>query len=881
MIMENLGFERLRKERDNVKYWGGKNIELYENGLYDDGRWNSEGKFGKGKKRYWNKISGKWVGKKNECYRSDKIWFYEFEYINEKFIVELFKDEENEFKSFKYIDRVGYFISLMYVIGSFWRSFDEWEGGKKGVYISKSEVIGVLGSDEKYIIKKLIELDLIRKWKIGVNKNDSRKDVVNYWLNEKLLGNIVSKKWVENRSLENFVIKNLEGRDIDWVEVSYIKRLKLDIDKNKLDEIINKKYSDKIEEIKLELEWGDQFISKEDKINKIKFVNGNKEGYIKKINNRYKIFVDLIEEVKNGFINKRLFFRDNHSGRYYNIVNSLDKEFRREILLDGDKVVEIDMKSMYISCFMYMLERINIVRSGLYRSEKRSIDKIIREYNKEYSDKELKRNKISNGFSWLDNDGEIYSEEIVNFDIKDKEWKNVWSDRKRLWSWYYDLDKSNYDWGKVKGSSIDKKLRNIKDNEEYLEFVKEFINVLEYSNKMEIIGDGKIEDKIFKEYKVGGKLLSFKRSDNLINDVVSYIDSDRSKEGIREKSSDNGFFINFSKYEDGRIIKGKDWVGRSYDEFKELSGRELEKEYGNGFISEEDYKIIFGGKKVIRKLIKVDDEGKSEWDINDTDYIIKIGRYLDDKIEKKWKFDKKFRLKFDNDYSLLLKKLGKDYSIKIDNKVEVDFSEDIDFYVDDFLDKMKGIVFGGNESIDFYNYLKVMFSWGYKDSSVDGLYKDLNGVYIDYDYDLKDWGNKKIFNRNFYKMLVMRVLFSKNYLVNSIKNLKNDKIGNSIFSDKGYELIWRIKNNVMEKNEYGDILKNNDKIEGYKNLSKILGVIEVDLIEYLIRNYFRKNNKEYIRIFDGFMIKEKDYWENRFYLNMILKNDVGYMFDIR
>ena len=112
-------------------------------------------------------------------------------------------------------------------------------------------------------------------------------------------------------------------------------------------------------------------------------------------------------------------------------------------------------------------------------------------------------------------------------------------------------------------------------------------------------------------------------------------------------------------------------------------------------------------------------------------------------------------------------------------------------------------------------------------------------------------------------------------------NLKNDKIGNSIFSDKGYELIWRIKNNVMEKNEYGDVLKNNDKIEGYKNLSKILGVIEVDLIEYLIRNYFRKYNKEYIRIFDGFMIKEKDYWENRFYLNMILKNDVGYMFDIR
>ena len=214
MIMENLDFERFRKKRDNVKYWGGKYIELFENGLYDDGRWNSEGKFGIGKKRYWNKVSGKWVGKKNECYRSKKIWFYEFDYINQKFIVELFKDNNNEYRSFRNIDRVGYFISLIYVIGSSWRSFDEWEGGKRGVYISKSEVIGVLGSDEKKIIKRLVDLDIIKKWKVGVNKNDSGKDVVNYSLNEELLGNIVGKKWVENKSLESFVIKNLEGKDI-------------------------------------------------------------------------------------------------------------------------------------------------------------------------------------------------------------------------------------------------------------------------------------------------------------------------------------------------------------------------------------------------------------------------------------------------------------------------------------------------------------------------------------------------------------------------------------------------------------------------------------------------------------------------------------------
>ena len=879
MIMENLDFERFRKKRDNVKYWGGKYIELFENGLYDDGRWNSEGKFGIGKKRYWNKVSGKWVGKKNECYRSKKIWFYEFDYINEKFIVELFKDNNNEYRSFRNIDRVGYFISLIYVIGSSWRSFDEWEGGKRGVYISKSEVIGVLGSDEKKIIKRLVDLDIIKKWKVGVNKNDSGKDVVNYSLNEELLGNIVGKKWVENKSLESFVIKNLEGKDIDWVEIEYIKRIKLDIEENKLKEIIDKKYNDKISEIKLELEWGDQFISKEDKVKKINFINGNKEKYIKKINNRYKIFIDIVDEVKNGFINKRLFFRDNHSGRYYNVVNSLDKEFRKELLLDGEKVVEIDMKSMYVSCLMYMFERINIVRSGLYKMKEIENKKIIRDYLKYFSKKDKERNKLSNGFEWLDDNKEIYSEEVIGFDIKDKRWKNDWSERKKLWSWYFDLDKKYYDWGKVNGVSVDKKIKNIRSDEDYLEFVNEFRNVWEYSDRWEKIDDDKKEDEIFKEYKVNGKLLSFKRSDNLIKYVVEYIDSENSKKGYREQNIENKFFIGFSKYEDGRIIKGKDWLGNNYEEFKNISGRELENTFGK--LEDEDYKILFGGKKIIRKLIKVNDDGETEWDIRDIDYKIKVGKYISDKLNKKWKFNKKYRLDFNNDYNEFKESVGKDYYLKFDRKVEIDYSEDLDFYVDDFLNKMKGVVFDSEGKIDFYNYLKVMFSWNYKDTKNVGGYKDLNGVYIDYNYDLKDWGNNKIFNRNFYKMLVMRVLFSKGYLVNNIKSLKNDKIGNSIFSDKGYELIWRIKNYNMDKNEYGELLKNKDRIDSYKNLSKILGVVEVDVIEYLVNNYFRKMNKEYIRIFDGFMIKEKDYWENKFYLNMILKNDVGYMFDIR
>lgn len=872
--MENKGFERIRKERDNVNYWNGSISELFENGLYDDGRWNKEGKFGKGKKRYWNKVSGKWVGKKIESYKSSKVWFYEFENLDERFIVELFKNEKNEYESFRYIDRVGYFISLVYVIGSYWRNFDDERGGKRGVYLSKSEVIGVLGSKEKYIIDRLIEVGILRKWIVGVNKKDKRKSIVNYWLSEKYIGEIKGKKLIENKSLENFVLKNLEGKDIDWVELEYIKRIELNISANKLEKIINKKYDNKVSEVKRELEWGDEFMSKEDKVKKIEFINGNKEGYIKKINNRYKIFVDIINEVKNGFINKKLFFRDEHGGRYYNVINSLDKEFRKELLLDDEKVVEIDMKSMYVSCLMYMFERINLIRSGLYKKENKKVNKVIKEYLKYYSIKERKNNKIYNGFEWLDNSKEIYSEEVKEFDVENNNWKLDWGDRLELWEWYYKIDKKYYDWGNSVGNNIDELINNIENEEDYLELWNEVSNLWKYSDKWEKYGDGKSVDLIFKYFNIGGKLLSFKRSDNLINDLVNYIDSERSKESYRENNRNNKFFISRdSVFNDGRIIKGSDWRGKNYEEYKKIVGEELKNKFGLE-LEEKDYKIIFGGD--ILRLFKNDDD-EFEWKKINKDYKIKVGRYLDDKLSKRWKIDEKFRKIYNNNFDELLDKFGVDEYIIVNKEVKVDLSEDSDLYIDEFIEKYKGVVFGGNNKIDFYNYLKVYFSWGYNDGY---LIEDGVRVKKGIDNKLKDWGDRKVFNRDFYKMLIMRILFSKSYLVNSIKNFRGDKISESIFGS-GYELIWRMKNYDIEKNEYGDFISVNDRIEGYKNISKILSVIEVDVIEYLVNNYFKKLNREYIRIFDGFMVKEKDYWVNRFYLNMILKNDVGYMFDIR
>ena len=47
-----------------------------------------------------------------ECYKSDKIWFYEFENFNERSIVKDFvnKSNKNEYNSFKYIDRANFIM---------------------------------------------------------------------------------------------------------------------------------------------------------------------------------------------------------------------------------------------------------------------------------------------------------------------------------------------------------------------------------------------------------------------------------------------------------------------------------------------------------------------------------------------------------------------------------------------------------------------------------------------------------------------------------------------------------------------------------------------------------------------------------------------------
>lgn len=195
---------RIRSKRLGVEYYNGNYDELFVNGVYDDGSWNDRGKFGRGVKLYWNKCSGKWVRKKMDCYKSDKIWFYEFENFNERSIVKDFvnKSNKNEYNSFKYIDRVGYFISVLYkrtLLDRRLKEDDVLKVNRRSLYISKSDIIVYLGSDWNYLIDRLIELDIIEGKKVGKNEYDFNKNIVSWKLNIQKLGRIENRKFIENR----------------------------------------------------------------------------------------------------------------------------------------------------------------------------------------------------------------------------------------------------------------------------------------------------------------------------------------------------------------------------------------------------------------------------------------------------------------------------------------------------------------------------------------------------------------------------------------------------------------------------------------------------------------------------------------------------------
>lgn len=865
---------RIRKKRLNVNYYNGNFNDLYVNGVYDDGSYNNRGKFDKGIKLYWNKVSGKWVRKKMDCYVSDKIWVYEFENLSEKIIVENFKKENEEnYRSFRFIDKVLCFISYLYKKSLLDRRFrdDGLVNNNNGIYVSRIDLIRYLGiNDWKFLCKKLVDNNIVSFIIGGKSSYDFSKNLYYVKIKFDSLGNIINRRFIENSILEKSILKEYEIDGLYLEEINNVKDIKFNISKEKLNKICEEKYNNKLNECKKEIKWGNLFFNNKDLKLRENFIKKNdRERYYKNVVRRYSLFKDLIDEMNNGFIDYSLFKKDKFGYRFYNIINGMDKEFRKELKYDNEDLVEVDMSGMYIKCLVYMFERIKFLNSKLYKERKKNKFKELKKDGYfDFSLKEKEINKSLNGFEW--DNGSVVDYEYGGYKGLEN-YKLNWYNRKKLFKDKYNVDFKDYNLGNCKGSSFEKLLNNINNEDEFLKMFDEYNNVINE------FGDNNgefFDDDYIKYFGINSNVLNFNKSDNLIKNIKDYFNNRLRSEFIKGKLDyyDVDIPINYDKY-------------NSYDDYIK-DGNESLKVISNEFYYEEreledsDYKIKYkkGDKlefRVLRKKFNI------KYNIDENFRVSIENEFRKYKKKERLKFINRYKeynflSKFYNDDNLVidkkefnewkLKKYGKIISFKLKEDILIDFSLDERIGFDGFIEKYKNKVFNNNK-VDFYSLVKFMINHNYKKRN-----KDKVGFEDD------------VYDRGFYKVLIMRLLFTQNYLVEDMKiGSTNRGIINEIFGEECEVFIKMIKNIRFNYDEFGKRKVYKDNSELYKNISKVLSNIETDIMNYLVRRVFSNemgilSNEFYVNIFDGFLIKKSRYNRIKLELNMVLKKEVGYMF---
>lgn len=993
-----------------LKIWD-KNIgSLFDNnGCYSNDYFLD--KNGKYKRCYFDKINGSW-GKKKELFKSKKYYWYEFEnIINEKDLYELFKDfGKNEFVSFKYIDRVGYFIYEVYSL--LLMSEVIREDNSKGVYISYKNLEGILGKDFRKIIDRLCFIDLLVVVDGGINKNNYNYSMMRYNLNIDLLGNLLSNKFIENKVLDKFLGERnkLNFNNINKEELKYIKGLSLNISEDKLSKICDLKWENKKDRIRKELSWGKMFNKEDLSIKKELLLRTDGEKYKNLVRKRYKFFVDKLIDIRNGVIDNKLFYRDTKIYRSYNLINSMDKEFRKELRYKGNELVELDIKSCFVSCLSYLLERLRQFDRVDYLKESKSNVKDEFKYlrslysgedrgedNEKRIIKEKRRLKDIKKLLKFDFD---YRFSLDSGEYCIRHYEDYYNDRYVLFSDYYNLDDWNeedvkkvYDWGESDYNSLKdgfnkiSKIRDIKImNKKYYELFDEVNRIRD----LQLVRDNL---KNIDRYDININFKNFVRSDNLIFDVFK---NDYKKEFLIDDKLEKSKVVN------GKLYRGKDWeVDFSYFDYKLSRGNLIERKLKENVSDNKNISKHFKECWLENKV--GDDYFIDKWDDIKYNYYKDIGKGLEFSLKKE--LDNKGEDMF-NDFKDIIERnvsvfikdkkniinyrgwsegnllfeilfVDEDDSIRlIDDLVKYfNDNEELEYNIEDMLDieryywrnkkgyyynyytikcfdydefrtkyirsiknrnriRIEGLLGSGEEDkskvgsldysnyignyrdryvsgrLDFYSQLKFRFGRVVFDSSrlrdyndkvkgndsllyrllsegkinVDDYLKGLNNVDIDVnDYlsNINEWGDSKVFDRDFYKLIVLRLLFSKINLSDGIGSKLFKNIGNYIFDDDVNMLIKKIKRNNLKVDVFGNKLNKVDVRENYKNLFKILGMIEVDIIDYLENNYLSTTNHFYCKIFDGIMIEKDRYFEKRFELNNVLKNEVGYMFEMR
>jgi len=296
-------------------------------------------------KRYYNEDSGKWVTQLR-----DKKRVIEEKYIRYEFSVWDDRQIEEEF-GYALVERINRFLYLLYK-----KTLEvERTNGHRWVYVDSSRICcGILGMHYKEIIQKLYDIDIIdlayKDGKFGKDRQlymlaDAffRKDC---YRREIYIRNTKLTKFLDKMYGGNFTLGDERDEFIKW-EINSFKRVEInrDADVEMLLEIrLNQKKD-------LEFEKKDwDFLSKQQKEQIKKGWDTDRvEQYFWKGRLRFEQLRVELSELKRGGSSFKGFDRDKFSGRYYNIINQKEREFRKALKLDGENLIEVDMVNGYVS----------------------------------------------------------------------------------------------------------------------------------------------------------------------------------------------------------------------------------------------------------------------------------------------------------------------------------------------------------------------------------------------------------------------------------------------------------------------------------------------------------------------------------------------------
>ena len=176
---------------------------------------------------------------------------------------------------------------------------------------------------------------------------------------------------IRNSKLNKFLDKLYSGdlvvgdrRDefIRW-EIESCKRLNLYWDEDGLLKLLWRRLNKRKELDYERKDWDFLSNKKRDKI-KEGWDERKEDDYIWKGRLSFELLRVELEELKSGGFSFNGFSKDSFSGRYSNVVNNKEREFRGMMKMDGERLVEIDMVNGYVSLFYRVLKGINELEKG-------------------------------------------------------------------------------------------------------------------------------------------------------------------------------------------------------------------------------------------------------------------------------------------------------------------------------------------------------------------------------------------------------------------------------------------------------------------------------------------------------------------------------------